>query len=184
MSDSAQGPDWWMGTDGKWYPPVAPSSPEGKAAGTVPERDKSSKRFWLIGAGLLAIVIVGSIAVLLIAGGGSSPKHDLTGTFTLEEGTLSATPGKPCTAKSSGYSDISQGTTVTVSDGNWKTWRRTTRSNCDFYNVVLRVSAGRALSAKGRFLQSRSRTSRRAHAYVPRNARQQLAGRAQARMIH
>jgi hypothetical protein len=120
MSDSAQGPDWWMGTDGKWYPPVAPSSPEGKAAGTVPERDKSSKRFWLIGAGLLAIVIVGSIAVLLIAGGGSSPKHDLTGTFTLEEGTLSATPGKPCTAKSSGYSDISQGTTVTVSDGNGK----------------------------------------------------------------
>ena len=120
MSDSSQGPDWWMGIDGKWYPPVAPSSPEDNAEGDVPERDRSSKWLWLLGAGLLAIVIVGAIATLLIAGGGSSPKHDLTGTFTLQEGTLSATPGKPCAAKSSGYSDISQGTTVTASDGTGK----------------------------------------------------------------
>lgn len=26
MSDTAQGPDWWQGTDGKWYPPAAPTS--------------------------------------------------------------------------------------------------------------------------------------------------------------
>ncbi|MCX6509539.1 MAG: DUF4190 domain-containing protein [Actinobacteria bacterium] len=27
MSDSSQGPGWWMAADGKWYPPAPPAPP-------------------------------------------------------------------------------------------------------------------------------------------------------------
>jgi hypothetical protein len=27
MSDTAQGPNWWLASDGKWYPPAAPDAP-------------------------------------------------------------------------------------------------------------------------------------------------------------
>jgi len=33
MSDSAQGPDWWLASDGKWYPPAAPLAGHAPAPG-------------------------------------------------------------------------------------------------------------------------------------------------------
>lgn len=37
MSDASQGQDWWLGTDGKWYPPMAPQQPSDVAAAAAPE---------------------------------------------------------------------------------------------------------------------------------------------------
>lgn len=36
MSDISQGPDWWLGTDGKWYPPAAPAKPSGAPTAAEP----------------------------------------------------------------------------------------------------------------------------------------------------
>jgi hypothetical protein len=49
MSDSSQGSGWWQGTDGKWYPPVAPMS-QGPVAGI----------------GVVALVLIGIGVVLLV----------------------------------------------------------------------------------------------------------------------
>jgi hypothetical protein len=49
MSDSSQGSGWWQGTDGKWYPPVAPM-----ASGPVG------------GIGVVAFVLIGIGVVLLV----------------------------------------------------------------------------------------------------------------------
>lgn len=57
MSDQSQGPGWWQGTDGKWYPPVAPASPPNKPASS---KDKA-------GAGCL-LVIIGLVIWIVVAG--------------------------------------------------------------------------------------------------------------------
>ena len=52
MSDSSQGSGWWQGTDGKWYPPVAPMS-QGPFAGI----------------GVVALALIGIGVVLLVVSG-------------------------------------------------------------------------------------------------------------------
>lgn len=40
MSDAPRGPDWWLGTDGRWYPPMAPQQVSGP--GGTPPRNTGS----------------------------------------------------------------------------------------------------------------------------------------------
>lgn len=42
MSDTSQGPEWWLGSDGKWYPPVAPASPMKPPAAGSPTASATS----------------------------------------------------------------------------------------------------------------------------------------------
>lgn len=42
MSDTPNGPDWWLGTDGKWYPPVAPAQPGDGSNGPSSPADGAS----------------------------------------------------------------------------------------------------------------------------------------------
>jgi hypothetical protein len=67
-------------------------------------------------------LVVIALALVGIVGCGTkaAPTHLVGGTFTLEEGTLSATKGASCSSKSSGYDDVRAGTTVVVSDGDGK----------------------------------------------------------------
>lgn len=46
MSNHREAPDWWQGTDGKWYPPVKPAETE----------SSSNRPAWLIALGLLALI--------------------------------------------------------------------------------------------------------------------------------
>ncbi len=66
VSDSSQGPGWWLASDGKWYPPEAAqqsfSSPP-----TGPDTGRPKRRNWmmigLIGGGvLLVLMLIGAIA--------------------------------------------------------------------------------------------------------------------------
>ena len=138
MSDVSNGPDWWLGTDGKWYPPVAPaSSPTSElgasapdpvlpsppatvtaAAGDPKDSRAPSRALILSLAAMLAIVVIGGAIFLVL--GGSSSKHAIGGSMTLQEGTLGRKEGDPCTAKSSGYKDIASGSAVVVTDDSGK----------------------------------------------------------------
>ena len=86
MSDTPSGPDWWLGTDGKWYPPVAPADPQRQegvaseavsadASATPTSPDDSPRRTkgrW-IGFGAAAVVIVAvTVAIVVVRSGGST----------------------------------------------------------------------------------------------------------------
>jgi hypothetical protein len=135
MSDTQQGPDWWLGADGKWYPPVAAAAPsaevgEAEATGApsaevgeadaAPTGTKRSKTPFIIGAVVVAVVAV-AIGVVALSGGSSS-KHTINGTLDLigyrGTDTGGSTPGlgAKC-AGHGGYSDLEDGTQVTVKDG-------------------------------------------------------------------
>lgn len=53
MSDIQQGPDWWLASDGRWYPPAAPAqSGEDAAVDKTPA---------IVAAAAGALIVVGSI---------------------------------------------------------------------------------------------------------------------------
>lgn len=78
MSDQAQGPGWWVASDGKWYPPerhpdyVAPAPPQpmppaGPPMGQQqPQVIVQKKRgcLWWIGLGVAALVVIGIIGAI------------------------------------------------------------------------------------------------------------------------
>ena len=97
MSDTSQGPGWWLASDGKWYPPEqapgtqAPQPPPwpgsqpgqpqwgqpGQPQWGQPAPKKShTVRNLLIALAALTVVAVGGCAVLLVAGGTSTTKVD------------------------------------------------------------------------------------------------------------
>jgi len=70
MSDTSQGPGWWLASDGKWYPPEshpAPPQPppsQGYGAQPVAGRQKSkARRVWSV-VGIAVLVVL----ALVIAG--------------------------------------------------------------------------------------------------------------------
>lgn len=131
MSDTPQGPDWWLGADGKYYPPVAaapaPPAPPGAddqgdtdPAGDTPEGRTRPR--WVIpavigGAAVLLIAVAGVLAITLL--GGSSPSHPLTGTMTLTTASLFKGKDQSCVG-SKGFDDIDSNAQVTVTDGDGK----------------------------------------------------------------
>src|SRR5690348_7940984 len=60
MSDSQQGPGWWLASDGKWYPPQAPNF----APPVFQKPPKNGPNGCLV-----ALAIVGGLFVLLIVVG-------------------------------------------------------------------------------------------------------------------
>lgn len=65
MSDTAQGPGWWMATDGKFYPPATPPSPPKK---------KRDQGIWVVMGVIVAVFVV----LALIAGSCSGSSSSST----------------------------------------------------------------------------------------------------------
>lgn len=83
MSDAPQGPGWWLGTDGKWYPPATPAeqvsdSREGQSPAAPPSPERPP---WLtpllIGIGVACIVLV-AIGINQANEGDTSPRTSVT----------------------------------------------------------------------------------------------------------
>lgn len=75
MSDAPQGPGWWLGQDGKYYPPAAPAQPgpypphylPGPGPGLPPAKKKG------LPTGVIAAIIVVPLALLFFAALLTSP---------------------------------------------------------------------------------------------------------------
>lgn len=65
MSDTPQGPEWWLGTDGKWYPPVAPAQPGNDSPPTGGRR----RGVLLVVAGLVIAGVIAAATVFVTRGG-------------------------------------------------------------------------------------------------------------------
>jgi hypothetical protein len=139
MSDIQRGPDWWLGTDGRWYPPATPApSPPSMAATPSdsppspvdatptgqppsPEQGESANR-----SNRTALVVIGAAAIVMVGLGAAaavafwpkgSEKHQLTGSIELVD-TDQSYDGT-CYGFG-GYKDLNEGANVVVSDGNGK----------------------------------------------------------------
>lgn len=107
MSDAQQGPDWWMASDGKWYPPeqapaVPPVSEWSSTApppGPPPSSGSSgSKAPLIIGAVVAALVLL--VGAIVLLGGDDDDDEATTTTTTVEDG-----------------SDTTEATDTTTDDG-------------------------------------------------------------------
>jgi hypothetical protein len=143
MSDVPQGDGWWQTGDGKWYPPekhpdyVSPLPPppthvvdppellsltEAVALDSVSDEGTSAKRsrrpaaVALISLGVLLVVLIAGIA--LLTGRSGSKRHEVTGVLEVHDSDATGS-GDTCTL-SDGYDDISEGTTVEITDGTGK----------------------------------------------------------------
>ena len=75
MSDSSQGPGWWLASDGKWYPPptttqpqwTPPAAPAGGAGGITPPPKKSRWPLYAVGGGVVLVAII----IIAVATSGS-----------------------------------------------------------------------------------------------------------------
>jgi len=118
MSESSNGPDWWQGTDGKWYPPMNPMT-------EVPSTSLASKgdRF-TFGVKQKAIFGLVTVAVLILLvvfkSGGSTETKTVTGTFSLVNWGC---------VKPSDFSDINPSTAVVLRDKDGKVLDRTSLGN-------------------------------------------------------
>ena len=74
MSDSSQGPGWWLASDGKWYPPqpttppAAPTPPGAPGAAPAGNSTPTEAIIALVG-GILSILMCGCWGIGIIAGG-------------------------------------------------------------------------------------------------------------------
>jgi hypothetical protein len=112
MSEIQNGPDWWQGIDGKWYPPVAPMPKDGPSFDKSISLDSSTKFKWARVVAVIGAIGV-AVAAFAIFKSVNSPK--LT---NLEVRVKIINPGG-CDA-SGKYEDINGATPVNVldSDGN------------------------------------------------------------------
>lgn len=77
MSDTAQGPDWWQASDGKWYP--RRDQPDFRPM-PPPRRNPLTVVLIVLGVILGGFVLLGVIAsVVVFAVSGTTDKNDLTG---------------------------------------------------------------------------------------------------------
>jgi len=94
MSDSAQGPDWYLASDGKWYPPAPPEvnnrPPNNPQWSSRPA--KSPWRGCLIAAivGLVLLLLSGAVIVVLLVSGGKKLVEKTKETISEQTGPLSA----------------------------------------------------------------------------------------------
>ena len=80
MSDTAQGPGWWLASDGKWYPPEqhpAPPPPPQASTPRTPHGNRPWYQVWywwlLIAIGVVIAAVVVGVAV---SRSGSSASYD------------------------------------------------------------------------------------------------------------
>ena len=94
MTDQSQGPGWWLASDGKWYPPdQAPAVPPPDTWTTPPPQPPppgglsgGAKAALIVGASIVALVLVIGIAALFL-GSESSSTFSATGSaITPEDG--------------------------------------------------------------------------------------------------
>jgi len=67
MSDIQQEPDWWLGTDGKWYPPAAPVSetlPLPPVSAVPPIQKSNSGRKKAVAGAVIVVVLFGAFSAL------------------------------------------------------------------------------------------------------------------------
>jgi hypothetical protein len=103
VSDTSQGPGWWVASDGKWYPPQAapgtqpPPPPRGTPGAPLPQGSLPQKKpsgclkFGLIGLGVLLVIVIAATAL----GGGGDDEEDAGG-------------GDDETEEATGESDVSE----------------------------------------------------------------------------
>jgi hypothetical protein len=130
MSDVQNGPDWWQGVDGKWYPPVAPiaassSVPPPPPSFTTPSPEVAapapdSKKRTAIIASVAAVVIVVTVLAIALTAGGTSTKS-VVGTFKLIDSSQCDPDG--------GYGDINSSTPVVLKGKDGKELARTELGN-------------------------------------------------------
>lgn len=86
MSDTPQGPGWWLASDGRWYPPQnapaqIPPPPGAPSLGGIPTRPRNNALaiaslvlgiIWVCGLGSLLALILGIIALSQIKKSGAS----------------------------------------------------------------------------------------------------------------
>lgn len=72
MSDSSQGPGWWLASDGKWYAPQAPQVPPPPAPA---KSGMSGCAVALIVGGIMAVLGVVGVIVLLVLAVGRGVEH-------------------------------------------------------------------------------------------------------------
>lgn len=77
MSDESQGPDWWLATDGKWYPPKVAVG-EAPAAKTESEKAGGGKlrKPWVWAAAV--VVIVAAILIPVLTTSSANSTHSLS----------------------------------------------------------------------------------------------------------
>ncbi len=80
MSDSSQGPGWWVASDGVWYPPEQHPDYRGEPATPEPalheddDRERRSPVQWIVGGALAIVVVAAAIAVpLALLGDDATP---------------------------------------------------------------------------------------------------------------
>ena len=84
MSESPPGPGWWLGTDGKWYPPAMPADPAGSSGGTpapvdppidspVAGRPNHTVLAMLLGGVVVVLVAGVLVAALLVTHRSATP---------------------------------------------------------------------------------------------------------------
>lgn len=116
MSDIQNGPDWWQGVDGKWYPPVAamptggavPPPPPFVVGDANPATGNTPKSKTTV-AVIIGAVVVGVVLFLVVVSqfvGGSSETKKVTGTFKLIDSSQCNPDG--------GYNDINSSTPVVL----------------------------------------------------------------------
>lgn len=103
MSDSSQGPGWWMASDGKWYPPsAAPAQPpggfvQGQGLGSQSGGSRWRRFRRLPVAAQVACWVVAAFVVLGAVGAatGSGHKPTRTKTIVATVPSTTATTAKP-----------------------------------------------------------------------------------------
>ncbi len=90
MSDTSQGPGWWLASDGKWYPPEsapqapappqAPASPVPGPVATAPVAPAKKNRKGIGCLTTLVIFVVVVVIIVVASSGGSSA--NVTGKVT------------------------------------------------------------------------------------------------------
>ena len=87
MSDVQGGPDWWLGEDDKWYPPVKMASakiPEADfPVGNSEEGSKEPSKKQVV-RGLIAIVVI-VLGVLLVKQLTKTEYAEVNGSFSLTD---------------------------------------------------------------------------------------------------
>lgn len=65
MSDTSQGPGWWLASDGKWYAPSPPvAAPDATPGAPGPKKKRPALKWSLIGVGALIVlfIIIGAVS--------------------------------------------------------------------------------------------------------------------------
>lgn len=126
MSDAQQGPDWWLASDGKWYPPepAPPVPPTSEWAPTPPppgppvSSGSSGNKVPLIVAGVVGVLVLLVLGLVLLSGGDDDDGESTTTTIEDTDTTDSATDDEGSdTTEDDGAGDLPDGFAQLEGDG-------------------------------------------------------------------